>query len=96
MEIGQAKIRQSVQVFAKFSNFIFQIFMDFPKGHPEKASEEPTSFLEGKERKEKEKQDRRKSGKGKKEGRKCHVSPKGANEVKVHFNDRSRRYISAL
>ena len=69
MEIGQAKIRQSVQVFAKFSNFIFQIFMDFPKGHPEKASEEPTSFLKGKERKEKEKKDRRKSRR-RKEGRK--------------------------
>lgn len=43
--------------------------MDFPEGHPEKASEEPTSFLEGKERKEKEKKDRRKSGR-RKEGRK--------------------------
>ena len=69
MEIGQAKIRQSVQMFTKFSNFIFQILMDFPKGHPEKASEEPTSFLEGKDRKEKEKKDRRKSRR-RKEGRK--------------------------
>lgn len=59
--------------------------MDVPKGHPEKASEEPTSFSEGKERKEKGKKEGRVGGK--KEGRKRHVSPKGANEVKVHFND---------
>ena len=59
--------------------------MDFPKGHPEKASEEPTSFLEGKERKEKGKKEGRVGGK--KEGRKRLVSPKGANEVKVHFID---------
>lgn len=74
-----------MQVFTKFSNFVFQILMDFPKGHPEKASEEPTSFLEGKERKEKGKKEGRVGGK--KEGRKRHVSPKGANEVKVHFID---------
>ena len=67
MEIGQAKICQSVQVFTKFSKFIFQILMDFPKGHSEKASEDPPSFLEGKERKEKEKKDTRKSGRRKEE-----------------------------
>lgn len=89
LEIGQAKNRAakvckcSLNSQISFSRFSWT-FLKAILRKPRKSL--PLSWKGRREKKKKRKTEGR-VGEGKKEGRKCHVSPKGGNEVKVHFND---------